>query len=115
VFEHRVLRIMFGPKRKEVTRRWRNRHNEELNDLYYSPNIVRVIKSRRMRWTGPVTRTRERKGLYRVWWGNLREGAHLEDPDVDGIIILRRIVRKWDVVALAGSSWLRIGTGGGYL
>jgi len=68
VFENRVLRRIFGPKRDKVTGEWRKLHNEELNDLYCSPSIVRVIKS-----------------------------------------------RKWDVVVLTGSSWLRIGTGGGHL
>jgi hypothetical protein len=52
VFENMVLRLIFRPRRDEVTREWRKRHNEELNDLYCSPNIFRVIKSRRMRWTG---------------------------------------------------------------
>jgi hypothetical protein len=52
VFENRVLRKIFGPKRDEVTGEWRRLHNEELSDLYSSPNIVRVIKSRRMRWAG---------------------------------------------------------------
>ena len=54
----------------------------------------------------------ERRGVYRVWWGNLRERDHLGDPGVDGRIILRW---KWDVRAWTGSSWLRIGTGGGHL
>ena len=54
MFENRVLRRMFGPKRDEVTGEWRKLHNEELNDMYCSPSIVRVIKSRRMRWAGHV-------------------------------------------------------------
>jgi len=56
VFENRVLRRIFGPKRDEVTREWRKLHNEELNDLYSSPNIVRVIKSRKIGWAGHVAR-----------------------------------------------------------
>jgi len=60
VFENRVLRRVFGPKRDEVTREWRKLHNEELNNLYSSPNIVRVIKSRRMRWLGHVALMGER-------------------------------------------------------
>ena len=63
--ENRLLRI-FGPKREEVTREWRTLHNEELNDLYSSPNIVRVIKSRRVRWAGHVARMCERRGICRV-------------------------------------------------
>jgi len=66
VFENRVLRRIFGPKRDEVTREWRKLHNEELNDMYSSPNIVPVIKSRRMRWTGHVARMGERRGKCRV-------------------------------------------------
>jgi hypothetical protein len=54
VFENRVLRRIFGPKRDEVTGRWRKLHNEELHKLYYSPNIIRIMKSRRMRWAGHV-------------------------------------------------------------
>ena len=63
MFENRVLRRIFGPKRDEVTREWRKLHNGELNDLYCSPNIVRVIKSRRMRWAGHVARMGERRGV----------------------------------------------------
>ena len=69
VFENRVLRRIFGPKRDEVTGEWRKLHNEQLNDLYSSPNIVRVIKSRRMRWAGNVARMGERRGIYRVLVG----------------------------------------------
>ena len=69
VFENRVLRRIFGPKRDEVTGEWRKLHNEELNDLYCSPNIFRVIISRKMRWTGHVARMVERRGVYRVLVG----------------------------------------------
>ena len=64
VFENRVLRGLFGPRRDEVTGEWRKLHEEELNDLYSSPNIVRVIKSRNMRWAAYVARLGERRGVY---------------------------------------------------
>ena len=73
MFENRVLRRIFGPRRDEVTGEWRRLHNEELNDLYPSPNIVRVIKSRRMRWAGHVARMGEERGCIVSWWGNRRE------------------------------------------
>ena len=66
VYENRVPRRIFGSKWDEVTGEWRKLHNEELNDLYCSPNIVRVMKSRRMRWAGHVARMGERRGVYRV-------------------------------------------------
>ena len=66
VFENMVLRRIFGPRRDEETGEWRRLHNEELNSLYSSPNIVRVIKSRRMRWAGHVARMGEERGAYRV-------------------------------------------------
>jgi hypothetical protein len=66
VFENRVLRRVFGPKKDEVTEEWRKFHNEELNDLYYLPSIVWVVKSRRMRWAGHVARIGEERGVHRV-------------------------------------------------
>jgi len=69
VFENRVLSRIFGPKRDEVTGEWRKLHNEELNDLYCSPNNVRVIKLRRMRWAEHVARMGERRGEYRFLMG----------------------------------------------
>ena len=69
MFENVVLRRIFGPMRDEVTEEWMRLHNEELNDLYSSPNIVRVIKLRRMRWAGHVARMDEERGAYRVLVG----------------------------------------------
>ena len=69
VFENIVLRRIFGPRRDEVTGEWRRLHNEELNDLYSSPNFVRAIKSRRMRWAGHVARMGQEMGVYRVLVG----------------------------------------------
>ena len=70
VFENRVLRRVFGPKRAEVTGEWRKLHNEELNDLYSLPNIVRVVKSRRMKWAGNVARMGQDRGVHRVLVGD---------------------------------------------
>ena len=69
VFENRALSRIFGPKRDEVTMEWRKLHNEELNDLYCSPNIVRVIKSRKLRWAGHVSCKGEKRGVYGVLVG----------------------------------------------
>jgi hypothetical protein len=69
MFENRVLRRVFGPKRNEVTGELRKLHNEELNNLYSLPNIVRVVKSRRMRWAGHVTRMGEERGVHRMLVG----------------------------------------------
>ena len=114
MFENRVLRRIFGPKRDEVTGEWRKLHKEELNDLYSSPNIVWVIKWRIMRWAGQVARTGG-EAYTGFWWGNLRKTDHLGDPGVDGIIILRWTFRKWDVGLWTGSNGLVIGTGGRHL
>jgi len=99
----------------EVTGEWRRMHNEELNDLYFSPNIVRVIKSRRMRWTGHVGCMGGERGCIGSWWGNRRERDHWGDLGLDGWIILGWIYRKWDVGIWTGLGWPRIVTGGGRL
>ena len=115
MFGNRVLRGVFGPKRDEVTGEWRKLHNEELNDLYCSPNILRVIKSRGMKLVGHVARMGERRGAYRALVGK-----------PEGKTVLGRPWRRWDYYikldlqevgngAWTGLIWLRIGTGGGHL
>ena len=85
VFENMVLRRIFGHGRDEVMGEWRILHNEELNDLYSLPNIVRVIKSRRMRWAGHVARMGEERGVYRVLVGETEgKETHWGDLGVDG-------------------------------
>jgi hypothetical protein len=111
VFENRLLRRIFGPKRDELTKEWGRLHNDELHDLYCSPNILRKIKSRIMRSAGHVA-GEACKGF---WWGNLRERYHWGDPDLDGRITLRWISKKWDVGAWTEFSWLRKETGVGHL
>jgi hypothetical protein len=66
VFENRVLRRIFGPKRDEVTGEWRKLHNEELHDSYSSPSIIRISKARRMRWAGHVSTNGEKRNTYRL-------------------------------------------------
>jgi hypothetical protein len=79
------LRRIFGPKRNEETGEWRRLHNKELYALYSSPNNIRMIKSRRLRWAERVARMRGLEVHSRFWWGNVREGDHLEDRNTDGI------------------------------
>jgi hypothetical protein len=74
--ENRVLRRIFGPKRDEVTGEWRKLYNEELRDLYSSPNIIRIIKSRSMRWAGHVARMGRRGTRIDYWWEGQRERDH---------------------------------------
>jgi hypothetical protein len=114
VFENRVLRTVFGPKKAEVTGKWRKLHNQELNDLYSLPSIVRVVKSRRMRWAGHVARMREERGVRRVLVGKPEGRRSLGRPRLrweDNI----KIDLQVEGVVGTGWSWLRIGTGGGHL
>jgi hypothetical protein len=115
VYENRVVRRLFGPRRGEVTGEWRKLHNEELNDLYSPPSIVRVIKSRRMRWAGHVARMGEKRCAYRVLVGKperkrplWRLGCRWEDN-------IKTDLQEEGCGVWTGSSWLRIETDGGHL
>jgi hypothetical protein len=116
VFENRVLRGIFGPKGDEVTGEWRKLQNGELHNLYSSPDIIRQIKSRRMRWAGHVARMGEGRNVYRVLVGKPEGNRPLERPRrrwEDGIKMdLSEI--GWGGV-WSGFSWLRIWTVGGLL
>jgi hypothetical protein len=89
VLENRVLRRVFGSKRDEVTGEWRKLHNEELSDLHFSSNVIRVIKSRKMRWAGHVARMTIGEVYTGFLWKNLTVRYLLEDPGVDERITLR--------------------------
>jgi hypothetical protein len=108
MFENRVLRKIFGPKSDGVTGEWRKLHNEELHDLYFSPSIIRIIKTRRRRWAGHVSRMGEKRNAYRLLVGKPEGRRPLGRPRrrwLDGI--------RMDLVDLwTGLVWLRIGTGG---
>ena len=91
------------------------RHFIALRILYPSHNIVRMIKSRRMRWAGHVARMGEERGCIGSWWGNQKKRDHWGDLGVDGWVILGWISRRWDVGMWTGLGWPRIGTGGGRL
>jgi hypothetical protein len=116
VFENRVLRRIFGPKRDEVTGEWRKLHNEELHNLYSSPDIIRQVKSRQMRWAGHVARMGEERKVYKILVGKPEGKRPLGRPRCrwdDGI---RMDLRD---IGLGGVwiefDWLRTGTGGGLL
>ena len=115
MFKNRMLRIIFGPRKDEVTGEWRKLHIEKLNDLYASPNIFRVIKSIIMTWTGHVVRMGEKRGVYRVLVGKPEGNRPLGSPRHRWDIILSWIFRKRDVGIWTGSTWLSIETSGGHL
>ena len=109
------MRKVYGPKRDEVTGAWRKLHNEELNDLYSLPNIVRAVKSRRMRWAGHMARMGEDRGVHRVLVGKPEEKRPLGRPRHRWEDNIKRVFRKLEGIVGTGWSWLRIGTGGGHL
>jgi hypothetical protein len=100
VFENRVLRRIFGPKRDEVTGEWRKLHSGELHKLYSSSDIIRQIKSRRMRWAGHVARMGEGRNVYGVLMGKPEGKHHLKDQSVDG-----RLRSKWTLRRLVVEVW----------
>jgi hypothetical protein len=96
VFENRVLRRIFGPKRDEVTGEWRKLHSEELRNLYSFPNIIRQIKSRRMRWAGHVARMGEERKVFKILVGKLTRKRPLEDRGVGGWMGSKWILGRLD-------------------
>jgi hypothetical protein len=101
VFENRVLRRIFGPKWDEVRGEWRKLQNEELHNLYSSPDIIRQVKSRQMRWAGHVARIGRRENYTRFWWEYPKERDHSEDQGGDG-----SMGSEWILGRLAGGCGL---------
>ena len=115
MFENRVLRRVFEPKRDELTGEWRKVHNEELSDLYCSPNIVRVIKWRGMRWAGHVARMGESIGVYRVLLGKTEGKRALGRPRLRWKDIIKMDL---EAVGFGDMDWIElaeIGTDRGHL
>jgi transposase len=104
VFENRVLRKIFGPKRQEDGS-WRKLHNDELHSLYSSPNIVRVIKSRRMRWTGHVARMGEGRGVYTVLVGRPEGKRPLGRPRCRQEDNVKIDLRE---IGIDGANWIQL-------
>jgi hypothetical protein len=112
VFKNRVLRRIFGSERDGVTGELRRLHNKELNDLYSSPNIIWVIKSRRMRWAGHVARMGAGRGAYRILVGRPEGRRPLGRPRRRWEDNIKMDLQEVGLGAWTGLIWLRIGTGG---
>jgi hypothetical protein len=104
VSENRVLRTIFGPKREEYGS-WRKLHNDELHSLYFSPNIVRVIKSRKMRWAGHVVRMGEGRGVYRVLVGRPKGKRSLGRPRCRSEDNIKMDLRE---IRIDGANWIHL-------
>jgi hypothetical protein len=106
VFENRVLRRIFGPKRDEVMGEWRKVHNEELRDLYSLPSIIRIIKSRRIRWAGHLARMWEKRNVYRLLVGKPKGKRPLGRPRHRWVYNIRMDLEEvgWDDVDWIGLS-----------
>jgi hypothetical protein len=115
VFENRVLRRKFVPKRDEVTGEWRKLHNEELHNLYSSPDIIRQVKSKRMRWAGHVARMGEERKVYNVLVGKLEGKRPPGRPRRRWEYGIRMDLREIGLGVWIGFDWLRTGTSGGLL
>jgi hypothetical protein len=115
VFEKKVLRRIFGPKRDEVIVEWRKLHNEKLNDLHSSPSILRVIKSKIMRWVGHVARMGESRAVYSVLVGKPEERRPLGKPRLRREDNIKMDLQEVGCVTRTGSLWLRTEIGGGLL
>ena len=109
------MRRVFGLKRYEVTGEWRKLHNEELSDLYSLPNIVQVIKSRRMSWVGHVAHMGQGRGVYRVLVGKPEGKRPLGRPKRRWEDNIKMDLQEVGGAVWSGWSWLRIGTGGRHL
>ena len=112
MFETGALRRIFWPKRKAGIGEWKVLYNEELNDLYSSANIIRLMKTRRMTWARHVGHIGRGEMHTRFWWGNMREREHLENVVADWTMILEWKLKKWVGRAWTGLIWLRLGTCG---
>jgi hypothetical protein len=102
VFENRVLRRIFGPKRDEMTGEWRKLHNEELRELYSSPSIIKIIKLRKIRWAGHVTRMGEKRNAYRLLVGKPEGMRPLGRPRRRWVDNIKRDVERWNGVMWTG-------------
>jgi hypothetical protein len=105
VFENKVLNRVFGPKKDEIIRGWRKLHNKELHNLYSSPNIIRMIKSRRMRWAGHVARMGEKVNAYRISVGKQEGKRPLGRPGHRWENNIKRDLRE---IGMGGVNWINL-------